>query len=224
MGQSNSVGWRTGGASFSTLNLGVEVWDNDREWGANKGSQFNRPVQGSRPYNVNGENNSGVWLCHRIAQATGQNVRHILSGRRGQGIENWVGGARPGWDDMAAIVASIESAGHTVRPFDVFFWQGSEGNQDHTVAQYRAWWNELIAALVAGNYITATTPILIAAIKRATAAHIDAEHQSIAASDPRAHYVPDFVQMTADDGVHWSGASQVMMGSSAFCAWQNAGG
>lgn len=217
-GQSLSMGRNTGGPNLSRVSPLVTAWNTGQEWGS-VGSQWVTPQNGARPYGPGGENNSGAWLCHHIAQRTGRPVRHVLSGKGAQGLNNWVGSSRPGWNHIVGTVAAIEAAGHAVRPFDVFYWQGSESNSDHTVSQYRPWWDEFMSNLFAGGYLGPQTAIIISGIMKSSAAHIDAEHQAIAAADPQIGYARKFASMTTSDGVHLTGMGSATMGASAFCTW-----
>lgn len=223
MGQSNAIGRNAGGASFADISSSVSVWNNASEWGAN-GSAFVFPSSSAPPFGTSGENNAGIWFSHRLSQRTGLPVRHVLVARGARGIEHWVtsdDGSDPGMDELSDVVTAIQTAGHAVKPFDVFLWQGSESNDAHSRVLYRSWWNEMVARLEADGFITPSTPVIIAPIAKALAAHIDAEHQAIAAAEGRVLYAPGFTSMTTDDGVHWTGKSQVTMGASMFCVWQD---
>lgn len=223
LGQSNALGRNAGAPAFSSASPLVTVWNNATEFGAGAGTAWIDPVEGTGPYDASGDNNTGLWFCHHLAQRTGEAVRHVLVAKGSTPIDVYLaGGDESGWTALTAVQAAINGAGGGVAPFDVLLWQGSESNHPDTATAYRAKWNALVSRLTTAGLIDAATLILLLPIEIATAAHIEAEHSAIAAASARVLKVPRYVSLATSDAVHWTAASLATLGAAAFCVWQDA--
>lgn len=206
MGQSNAVGWGSGGVWG--IPPSVTVWNCAGNSDAGfVGNAFVAPVYGAAPFTA-GHNNMMVHACRYLATELGEDVQLILVAYGGQPIQQWSEG--PMYGRMEAVLAA---AG--VDCVDAFLWHQGEANTP-THATYAAAWNTLLGKMTADGVIDADSPIVIGELaNQPTAPNMNAVLRSIANASDRIA-LADIACFTANDQSvdfsHFNGPSLVRAG------------
>lgn len=207
-GQSNMCGRGTGGPAFS-IAQNVEVWNNVNELGAN-GTAFVVPSVGSPPFDANDGNNLALWAAHRIAAATGDDVRMVIICRGGTSIDQWIDGSGNPGPMLLEAAAVYQASG--LPPAEVMLRHQGETDKNEDPA----WWDARTMASIQwlrdNDIIEEDAPVFLGGLYHTGAAAITNRMKVIAAREPLVYYVPHDGLPQAGDNVHFSGEGLARFG------------
>ena len=218
-GQSNALGRGTGGPAFSGVSSDVSVWNNINPLGSN-GSAFvtASAAQAAGVFEFTDRNNSGVWLCDKLARSYHDTVTMTLVARGASPISYW----SPDEITYPMLQECIDVWTATGQgPADVFIWQ--QGEQDVGVASstsYRSQFSALLDNLRGAGVIKNATAVVVSGIVGSTAAKVIFNEGTLSRCGD-AYAPPDGL---ANDGVHFTGPSLYNLGIRLYACTQFARG
>lgn len=242
-GQSNSIGYGTGGRSIDTANrtnagdadwipTRVHVWDNAEFQAAadpatDPGERWRDPVSGARPFNTNGDNNAAVWAANAIA-ADGRDVYLIQTGRGANGIDNWSVGANVSSDgDCLRRGRIVWNAAGLDRPADALIWMQGEADAS-SFSGYETKHQAMVARYQEVGALRSDAVIVLVSLPPAVTNYASFNTMLSGLADTyeggatHGRYI-DATDLSTEVGeVHWTGASLVTIGERVGAAISDA--
>lgn len=128
-GQSNCLGYGSGGPWSSGINTRVKFWNNDNIIPTD-GTDFLTPVFGSAPFPDGPYNNMVAWFAHYLAEAHyADRIAVVMNGKGGASITEWVFSDAPytPGPQLEKAIRIWQASG--LYPAQVFHWMQSETDQ-----------------------------------------------------------------------------------------------